>query len=59
MNLKSLSHSGPTTTSATELSPLLSKRRVFTIVLLLGFFILTVRGGHDPDLWWHLRAGRR
>ncbi len=56
--MKSLSHSGPITISATELRSLHSKRRVFTIILLLGFFILTVRGGHDPDLWWHLRAGQ-
>ena len=37
---------------------LLSTRRVFVIILGLGLFAMAARGVHDPDLWWHLRAGQ-
>lgn len=37
---------------------LLATRRVFVIILALGLFAMAARGVHDPDLWWHLRAGQ-
>ncbi|MGE5206787.1 MAG: hypothetical protein ACM3PW_14310 [Chlamydiota bacterium] len=37
---------------------LLSTRRVFIIILGLGLFAMAARGVHDPDVWWHLRAGQ-
>ena len=37
---------------------LLSTRRVFVIVLGLGLLVMAARGVHDPDVWWHLRAGQ-
>src|SRR5438067_244001 len=37
---------------------LLSTRRVFVIILALGFLAMAARGVHDPDVWWHLRAGQ-
>lgn len=38
---------------------LLSTRRVFVIVLGLGLLVMATRGVHDPDVWWHLRAGQQ
>jgi len=37
---------------------LLSTRRVFLIILGLGLLAMAARGVHDPDVWWHLRAGQ-
>ena len=37
---------------------LLSTRRVFVTILALGLFAMAARGVHDPDVWWHLRAGQ-
>ncbi|HEV2118188.1 MAG TPA: hypothetical protein VGR48_19275 [Terriglobales bacterium] len=37
---------------------LLSTRRVFVIILGLGLLAMAARGVHDPDVWWHLRAGQ-
>src|SRR5690348_2533145 len=37
---------------------LLSTRRVFVIILGMGLLVMAARTGHDPDLWWHLRAGQ-
>ena len=37
---------------------LLSTRRVFVIILGLGLLVMAARGVHDPDVWWHLRAGQ-
>ena len=37
---------------------LLSTRRVFVVILGLGLLVMAARGVHDPDVWWHLRAGQ-
>jgi hypothetical protein len=37
---------------------LLSTRRVFVVVLVLGLFTMAARGVTDPDVWWHLRTGQ-
>ncbi len=37
---------------------LLSTRRVFVIILGMGLLVMAARGVHDPDVWWHLRAGQ-
>jgi hypothetical protein len=32
--------------------------RLFTAILFLALFAMTVREISDPDFWWHLRAGQ-
>lgn len=32
--------------------------QLFTLILLVGLFAMSVREANDPDLWWHLRAGQ-
>ncbi len=36
----------------------MSTPRLFTAILFLALFTLTVREISDPDFWWHLRAGQ-
>lgn len=36
----------------------MSTPRLFTILLLVALFTMTVREIGDPDFWWHLRAGQ-
>ncbi len=36
----------------------MSTRRLFTAILFLALFVMTVREISDPDFWWHLRAGQ-
>jgi hypothetical protein len=36
---------------------LLSTRRVFTAVILLGLMGMAARNVVDPDIWWHLKTG--
>lgn len=36
----------------------LSTSRLFTILLFLGLFAMTLRPVADPDFWWHLRTGQ-
>lgn len=36
----------------------MSTPRLFTIILFLALFTMTVREISDPDFWWHLRAGQ-
>jgi len=37
---------------------LLSTRRIFVIILVLGMFAMAARSVADPDVWWHLRTGQ-
>jgi hypothetical protein len=37
---------------------LLTIRRVFVTVFLLGLLTMACRAIHDRDLWWHLRTGQ-
>jgi hypothetical protein len=37
---------------------LLETRRVFTLIFVLGIFVLGFRNATDPDLWWHLKTGQ-
>ncbi len=36
----------------------LTSRRLFTIVLFVGLFVMATREIADPDFWWHLRTGQ-
>jgi hypothetical protein len=36
----------------------LTTRQLFSIVLLLAIFIISLRPIADPDFWWHLRTGQ-
>jgi hypothetical protein len=36
----------------------MSTSRLFTTILLIAIFTMTVREISDPDFWWHLRAGQ-
>ena len=36
----------------------MSTRHLFTAILFLALFVMTVREISDPDFWWHLRAGQ-
>jgi hypothetical protein len=38
---------------------LFSTRRAFVAILALGLFTMAARSVHDPDVWWHLRAGQQ
>jgi hypothetical protein len=33
-------------------------RQLFTILLFIGLFLMTLRPIADPDFWWHLRTGQ-
>src|SRR5581483_5524315 len=35
----------------------MSPARLFTAILFIALFTMTVREISDPDFWWHLRAG--
>jgi len=37
---------------------LLQTRRLFVVILVVGFFTMAARGVTDPDVWWHLRTGQ-
>jgi hypothetical protein len=37
---------------------ILATRRTFSLILLLGLFVLAARPIVDPDLWWHLKTGQ-
>jgi hypothetical protein len=36
----------------------MSISRLFTAILFVALFVMTVRELSDPDVWWHLRAGQ-
>jgi len=36
----------------------MSTSRLFTAILFIALFTMTVREISDPDFWWHLRAGQ-
>jgi hypothetical protein len=36
----------------------LTARWLFSILLFLGLFLMTLRPIADPDFWWHLRTGQ-
>ncbi|MDL1896111.1 hypothetical protein FBQ82_07550 [Anaerolineae bacterium CFX7] len=36
----------------------MSTARLFTAILFIALFALTIREISDPDFWWHLRAGQ-
>lgn len=36
----------------------ISTRRLFSILLFLGLFAMSLRPVADPDFWWHLRTGQ-
>jgi hypothetical protein len=36
----------------------MSTARLFTLLLLIALFTMTVREISDPDFWWHLRTGQ-
>lgn len=35
----------------------MSVRRLFAVLLFIGFFGFNVQAVRDPDLWWHLQTG--
>ena len=36
---------------------MLTTRRLFTTLLAIALFVMSVRETLDPDMWWHLRTG--
>ncbi len=36
---------------------MLTTRRLFTYLLAIALFVMSVRETLDPDMWWHLRTG--
>jgi hypothetical protein len=40
------------------LIPSIQTRRLFLVILAIGFFAMSARNVLDPDIWWHLRSGQ-